>query len=103
LVGKDDFDKLVLVLKSISGEQLRGIIEATPYYVYEENNQDIHMGYADFIIPIPDKKYWPVSINIGQYYKVQVAFKKDNNIGYYSSTGITKCIAQPTCSIENLQ
>ena len=103
LVGKDDFDKLVLVLKSISGEQLRGIIEATPYYVYEENNQDIHMGYADFIIPAPDKKYWPVSINIGQYYKVQVAFKNGNNIGYYSSTGITKCIAQPTCSIENLQ
>lgn len=114
LVGKDDFDKLVLVLKSISSEQLRGIIEATPYYVYEENNQDIHMGYADFIIPPPDdppspddpppdENYWPVSINIGQYYKVQVAFKNGDSIGYYSSTGITKCIAQPTCSIENLQ
>ena len=102
LVGKDDFDKLVLVLKSISGEQLRGIIEARPYYVYEENNQDIHMGYADFIIPTPYED-WTTPINIGQYYKVQVAFKKENNIGYYSSTGITKCIAQPTCSIENLQ
>lgn len=102
LVGKNDFDKLVLVLKSISGEQLRGIIEATPYYVYEENNQDIHMGYADFIIPTPYGD-WTTSINIGQYYKIQIAFKKGNNIGYYSSTGIAKCIAQPTCSIENLQ
>lgn len=102
LVGKNDFDKLVLVLKSISGEQLRGIIEATPYYVYEENNQDIHMGYADFKIPVADKD-WTTPINIGQYYKVQVAFKNGDSIGYYSSTGITKCIAEPTCSIENLQ
>ena len=104
LVGKNDFDKLVLVLKSISGEQLRGIIEARPYYVYEENNQDIHMGYADFIIPTKDTiGGWTTPINIGQYYKVQVAFKDGDNIGYYSSTGITKCIAKPACSIDNLQ
>lgn len=104
LVGKNDFDKLVLVLKSISGEQLRGIIEARPYYVYEENNQDIHMGYADFIIPTTDTSGgWTTPINIGQYYKVQVAFKDGDNIGYYSSTGITKCIAKPACSIDNLQ
>jgi hypothetical protein len=103
-VGKDDFDKLVLVLKSISGEQLRGIIEATPDYIYEENNQDIHMGYADFIIPAPDKKFWPVSINIGQYYKVQVAFiDASNDCGYYSTVGVIKCTNEPTLSIQDLK
>ena len=102
LVGVNDIDKMVLVLKTISGQQIRQVIEGEPYYVYEENNQDIFRGYVDFILPNKNEN-WPTEINVGQYYKVQVAFQKDSDIGYYSSVGIIKCIDQPTCSIEGLK
>ena len=102
LVGVNDIDKMVLVLKTISGQQVRGVIEGEPYYVYEENNQDIFRGYVDFILPDKNTE-WPTEINIGQHYKAQVAFKKGSDIGYYSSVGIIKCIAQPTCNIEGLK
>lgn len=32
----------------------------------------------------------------GQYYKIQLAFMQGTDIGYYSSTGIIKCISTPT-------
>ncbi len=42
-------------------------------------------------------------INIGQYYKVQLAYVDNaGSIGYYSTVGIVKCIAKPTITIKNL-
>ena len=40
-------------------------------------------------------------LNEGQYYRIQLAYiNQDEIIGYYSTVGIIKCIAKPTCSID---
>lgn len=42
-------------------------------------------------------------LNIGQYYKVQIAYKDTNNIiGYYSTVGVVKYTAEPIVEIEGL-
>ena len=41
-------------------------------------------------------------LNEGQYYRVQLAFIDNNEVlGYYSTVGIIKCVAKPTCSLNN--
>lgn len=42
-----------------------------------------------------------LGLNIGQFYKVQLAYvDKNDTIGYYSTVGIIKCTAEPLLSIE---
>lgn len=43
------------------------------------------------------------SYEIGTYYKVQMAFidAKENEVGYFSTVGVTKCIEQPVLSMNN--
>ena len=42
-------------------------------------------------------------INIGQYYKVQLAYvNQSGNIGYYSTVGIIKCIDKPEMTIAGM-
>lgn len=40
--------------------------------------------------------------SVGQYYKVQIAYVQNNEIGYYSTVGIIKCTAKPEISIVNM-
>ena len=41
-------------------------------------------------------------LNEGQYYRVQLAFIDNNEVlGYYSTVGIIKCVAKPTCVLNN--
>lgn len=41
--------------------------------------------------------------NIGQYYKIQMAYKdKNGNVGFYSTVGVAKYTDKPVVSIENL-
>ena len=40
-------------------------------------------------------------INEGQYYRVQIAFVKDDEVGYYSTVGVIKCVAKPTVYIAH--
>ena len=39
---------------------------------------------------------------VGQYYKVQIAYVQNNEIGYYSTVGIIKCTSKPEISIVNM-
>ena len=41
-------------------------------------------------------------LNIGQFYKVQLAFVSDTGIGHYSTVGIIKYTSIPTVSIEGM-
>jgi hypothetical protein len=42
-------------------------------------------------------------LNVGSYYKVQIAFvDAERNIGYYSSASIVKCTSAPAISIDGL-
>lgn len=40
--------------------------------------------------------------SVGQYYKVQIAYVQNNEIGYYSTVGVIKCTAKPEISIVNM-
>ena len=40
--------------------------------------------------------------SVGQYYKVQIAYVQNNEIGYYSTVGIIKCTSKPEISIANM-
>ena len=106
LVGSGDFNRMILLLKTISGKQVRGTIATQAYYFLETETGEKRMGFADFSIPEEDDK-WVEEIQVGQYYKAQIAFSntKDDvtyETGYYSSVGIIKCIEQPQCQIQNL-
>lgn len=39
---------------------------------------------------------------VGQYYKIQLAFINSGEVGYYSSVGVIKCTAKPNIYIETL-
>lgn len=39
--------------------------------------------------------------NLGQYYKIQIAFSKENELGYYSNVGVAKYVNVPTIEIEH--
>ena len=41
-------------------------------------------------------------LNIGQFYKVQIAYVKNNIVGYYSNVGIIKYTSKPEVEIINL-
>ena len=42
-------------------------------------------------------------LNIGQFYKFQLAYiDKNNKVGYYSTVGVVKCTSQPTVKIRGL-
>jgi len=44
-----------------------------------------------------------IKFTVGQFYKVQLAYKdKDGVIGYYSTVGIIKCTTKPKISIDHL-
>ena len=40
---------------------------------------------------------------LGQYYKIQIAYKNNDDIGYYSSIGIAKYTSYPTLTIPDLE
>lgn len=55
----------------------------------EANSAGFQRGYNNFAI--------------GQYYKVQIAYVHNDEVGYYSTVGIIKCTAKPSISIANMK
>ena len=63
---------------------------------YIDTQHDLETGNAIFLFDKKKKLF-----NESQYYRVQIAFVDHNdNIGYYSTVGIIKCIAAPVASIN---
>ena len=75
----------------------------------EASSVDLDMCTATFILPYDEKSTDPNvkiadTINEGQYYRAQLAFKSnDGIIGYYSTVGIIKCVAEPEVTIEGFE
>ena len=71
----------------------------------EENELQNILLKKEIVFEINDDEHLK-KINIGQFFKLQIAFiSKDNQlslIGYYSTVGIIKCTAKPIIFIENL-
>ena len=77
--------------------------------VQTSNLFDIEKGYVTFILSAKDASL----LTEGLYYKVQLAYSYqyvddtlaillNNDIGYYSTVGVIKCVSKPNVSISNL-
>lgn len=93
-VGRSEFDEISLIVKAVS-TGVQKIITKTDKILYRNDEQRY---YAEF--KLDENIFKP---QVGQYYKVQIAFiNKSGEIGYYSSVSVIKCTAKPNVYIENL-
>lgn len=98
LVGTDDFNKIVISIRTMSGAAV-GSVQNTENIIFEEKKAVATFSGLSASL-----------FNIGQFYKVQIAYAKEIedtdpitiNIGYYSTVGIIKYTAPATVTIENL-
>ena len=88
-VGEADFNFLHYTLKSATSntELLSGKVSVGSF------NQEEKCYVLNLALPSS-------LFTVGQYYKLQIAFQKDSDIGYYSNAGIAKHVAQPSISID---
>lgn len=85
-VGLDDYNKFSLIIKTINTNSEVGRLES-----------DGHDASFDL-------KQLESKLNIGQYYKVQLAYiGQDKKIGYYSTAGVFKYTDQPVISLQQIQ
>lgn len=80
-VGENQYDRMVLKVKTISTNQEVGILYSdgkSQTFKFDENS---------------------IKLQVGQYYKAQLAYESNNLIGYYSTVGIFKYTALPSLTI----
>jgi hypothetical protein len=88
-VGASEVAGFYLKIKTVSGTYIDTL--------YTEEFDALDEMYAKFDISNVVAKF-----NVGQYYKVQLAYVSSHGeTGYYSTVGVTKYTTEPTVSIEN--
>lgn len=94
-VGNNDYDSMYLLVKTVTTgtEKIRQKTNSCKIL-----NTSTNMLTAAFTIEQTDAN----KLTIGNYYKVQVAFAKDDNIGPWSSIGIMKYTNKPTLVLQGL-
>ena len=94
-VGKTEISGFILKMKYIDGTLIDTFISSS-------YNVDSETPTASFNLKTSEGEI-PNFLNVGQYYKIQLAYiGKDNVIGYYSTVGIIKCTTRPTVTIEGI-
>lgn len=88
-VAEGDFNQIAILIKTVS----TGEVKETLIVDLDEN-----IRFNDIIVI----NTFTASYMVGQYYKLQMAYVNNNEVGYYSSVGIFKCTAQPKVSIKDL-
>lgn len=96
--AREEFNGMAIILKTVTTGAVK--------YQHTANNGDIHYDkntksyYVEYDLtsvsqlPPEDKNFFaPV---VGQYYKLQIAFAKDDYIGYYSSMTVVKYTSRPS-------
>ena len=99
-VSKSEISGMIIKIKTVFSNQYLGYAKTYFNGATQENLDRVSFDLSGFI----DK------LNIGQYYKIQVAYlsvENDNGetkevIGYYSTVGVVKYTALPEVSIDNL-
>lgn len=91
-VGAADFDGVQLLIKTVSTGREIGTVVADAYSTVAHGYQ------VEFSIDTSK-----LSLTVGQYYKIQLALRDGDNVGYYSSVGTIKYTAQPSVIIEELE
>ena len=95
-VGTAEIAGFVLKMKTVNGTYIgtktvkSGETSGASYNITEK--MEVYFNVSDF------------KLNIGQYYKIQLAYLDiDNTVGYYSTVGVVKYTAAPQVSIKNLE
>ena len=95
-VGTAEIAGFVLKMKTVNGTYIgtktvkSGETSGASYDITEK--MEVYFNVSDF------------KLNIGQYYKIQLAYLDiDNTVGYYSTVGVVKYTAAPQVSIKNLE
>lgn len=93
-VGMKDFTHVIMIIKTVQSNTL---LTATPLECTQES------------LYLQDGNYWAVFNNpyanllkVGQYYKIQLAYKNNNGIGFYSTVSTFKLTNTPSLTIEQL-
>lgn len=97
-VGGGDVEAMSVIIKTVTTNTL--IKTFTTSFTYNSNST---IQTTTLIINknTSDNESILKLLKPGQYYKIQLAFiNKDNEIGYYSSTGITKYVHDCSCEVE---
>ena len=84
-VSINEFDSFEVKIKSALNNAL---IKTETVILYQDLNKVIFNISADLVI--------------GRYYKIQMAYRSDDIVGYYSDIGIAKYTTEPEVFIENL-
>lgn len=88
-VGEDDFKKIKYIIKSATSN--REILNGSSTWGYNDQEKQY-----EILLSLDKSKF-----SIGQYYKIQIAFiDQEDKVGYYSSAGVAKCVAEPSISIQ---
>lgn len=99
-----DYDSMVLLIKDgLYGDQNLGTIVAQWSNLSNMNQIDKTECIATFKISDFVRANSEVSNNpfvIGQYYKVFLAYRKEGQIGYYSTAGVFKYTDKPTLDVS---
>ena len=95
-VAKAEVAGFVLKIKTVSGTFMGNVTatidntSGTPYDII--NRMEVDFDVTNI-----------TGLNVGQYYKIQMAYlNSDKEVGYYSTVGVTKYTTQPQVSIQNL-
>lgn len=90
-VSKDEVAAIAIKIKTV---------QSNKYLLSQETTNFSLDSYCSAVFDLSDIKN---ALNVGQYYKVQLAYRfKDNILGYFSTLGVIKYTAEPTVTIDNL-
>ena len=87
----DSVESIVARIKTVSTNTWIGTIESDIYY--NINDRTYQVEFSDII---------DLNLKIGQHYKIQLAFKGLDGIGFFSSVAIFKYTSMPILEIQEL-
>lgn len=96
-VGINQVNKIALILKTVQSNVVltkeQGYLTSSQLVQANDGNYHAYFELTD-----------GMTLEIGQYYKAQIAYiDKEDNIGYYSTVGVFKYTTEPNLVISNLK
>ena len=105
-VGKSEVYGFSLKIKYVDGSIIDTyqvfnsnvvLSDSSEYNIAEGSSYDLEKSLEVFF-SVPSNLF-----NVGQYYKIQLAYiNSENQVGYYSTIGVIKCTRRPTVEIAGL-
>ena len=105
-VGKSEVYGFSLKIKYVDGSIIDTyqvfnsnvvLSNSSEYNIAEGSSYDLEKSLEVFF-SVPSNLF-----NVGQYYKIQLAYiNNENQVGYYSTIGVIKCTRRPTVEIAGL-